>query len=160
MSETIRKSDKWIPWYFVMFFVVLVVLDLILCYIAISTGTGVVTDNSYKKGLEYGKVIEAIDKQNLSGISGDISFSSGKANGGTLAFALQDAGGNYMKNAQVTAKIIRPTQDGYDFDVTLNAEDNGYSASVQFPKAGQWRIAVTANLDGNRYYYAKRIVVE
>jgi len=51
-------KDKLIPWYFVIFFLVLFIVDGIFVYLATSTHTGVVTENAYEKGLRYNEVIE------------------------------------------------------------------------------------------------------
>lgn len=64
-------------------------------------------------------------------------------------------------NADVTAYIVRPTQDGYDYKVDLSAQENGqYLAQADFPMKGQWEISVVAQWGDQRYQNSERIVVE
>ena len=74
MQSGPRKSDKWIPWYFVAFFVVLAILDGIFVTIAATTHTGVITENAYQKGLDYNEVVAASEEQDEIGWVGNIGF--------------------------------------------------------------------------------------
>lgn len=66
-ASTPRKSDKWIPWYFVLVFLVVVCVNGFFVYTAVTTHTGLVTKSPYEKGLSYNKKIaEARRQENLS----------------------------------------------------------------------------------------------
>jgi nitrogen fixation protein FixH len=157
MTQTlIRKSDKYIPWYFVAFFVVLAILDGIFVYIATSTHTGVVTDNAYKKGLEYNQTIELVESQEKLGWKADIEFMQPH-----LVFYLKDKTDIEIKNAEVMAYISRVTQDGYDFKINLPYKENGqYSKNINFPLKGQWDISVVVKWNQQQYQKSKRIIVK
>ena len=60
----IKQKNNSFPHYFIVFFVILIILDSIFVYLATSTHRGVVTDNAYNQGLNYNKIIEASKKQN------------------------------------------------------------------------------------------------
>ena len=62
-QATKDPRDKWIPMYFVAFFAVIALLDGIFVYTAISTQTGVVTEQPYEKGLAYNEVLEKAKTQ-------------------------------------------------------------------------------------------------
>lgn len=155
-QSVMKKSDKWIPWYFVAFFVVLAILDGIFVYIATSTHTGVVTDNAYKKGLAYNQTIEKYEAQKELGWQTEITLVHPY-----LTFSLKDAQGAVIKDAQATAHISRITQAGHDFEVPLQLDENGiYKNKVDFPMKGQWEVSVVVKWNQQQYQQSKRIIVK
>jgi nitrogen fixation protein FixH len=156
MQDVMRKSDKWIPWYFVAFFVVLAILDGIFVTIAFSTHTGVVTQNAYQKGLDYNKVIAASERQKENGWKSNISLE-----GSLLGFELNDVNGHAIENAKVTAYMVRATQAGHDFLHRLPYGSNGrYEDHIIFPLKGQWDITVVAEWKNETYQQTQRVVVK
>lgn len=155
MQAIPRKSDKWIPWYFVAFFVVLAILDGAFVTIALSTHRGVVTDNAYQKGLNYNQTIAASERQDALGWAGTISFESGM-----LLLALSDKDQVAIKEANVTAYISRPAQAGFDFSVPLELNTEGvYSNNVIFPTKGLWNVRIMATWQQQQYQKSQNIVV-
>lgn len=128
-----NPKDKWIPWYFVMFFTAIALLDGIFVYLAVSTQTGVVTEHAYEKGLAYNHVLEeALAQPDWQQAA---TFKDG-----TLIWTLADENGTPITDAVVTAHINRPVQDGYDFDITLVHTNNGeYRTPLDLPLLGQWQ---------------------
>lgn len=150
------NRDKWIPWYFVAFFAVIMLVDGAMGTIAVKTQTGVVTDHPYEKGLAYNRVVAAADTQQKLGWKGTIFFTASNAQSGTLAFELKDRNGKPIAPDSVNAAIYRPTQDGMDFSVTL-AQPN---QTVHFPAPGLWEVRIHAQHEGVDYQQSKRIMVE
>ncbi|MBV1901885.1 MAG: FixH family protein, partial [Kordiimonadaceae bacterium] len=103
-----RKSDKYIPWYFVAFFAVLFIWDGFFVYTATSTHTGVVEDNTYNRGLNYNETIAAADTQAALDWQSEITFSPK----GILSFKLEKNDGTAVRSANVKAQFFRPTQAG------------------------------------------------
>ena len=58
-----NKNDKWIPWYFVLFFATIAICDAVFVGLALSTHRGLVTEHAYQKGLEYNHTIAAAEQQ-------------------------------------------------------------------------------------------------
>jgi nitrogen fixation protein FixH len=155
MERTIKKSDKWIPWYFVAFFVALAILDGIFVFIATSTHRGVITEKSYQKGLEYNKVVAASEKQETLGWNGSIILVNN-----TILFELKDNNDAILTDADVTAYFTRTTQAGYDFSVPLAFTGEGiYSKDVNFPLKGLWDVRILATWNQQQYQKSKQIVV-
>lgn len=157
MTTGMQPRDKWIPWYFVAFFVVLAILDGIFVYLAVSTQTGVVTEHSYQKGRDYNNVIAEVEQQEALAWHAEIAFD--KASGQVTA-ALTDKTGQAISHADVTAYFSRPTQAGYDFSEELTAQGNGYSKAVTFPLQGQWDVTIVAKDGDATYQQRERIIVE
>lgn len=150
-KESLTRKDKLIPWYFVMFFGVVVAVNITMATLAIKTNSGLVTDHPYEKGIAYNQVVDAETAQEALGWKADIEYASG-----TLSFALHDAKGKAVATDKVTAHITRPAQEGMDFDLTL---ENG-SAHVKFPLPGLWEIRIFAQSGTHTYQQSKRIVVK
>lgn len=148
--STLSRKDKLIPWYFVMFFTVIIAVNAVMITLAIGTSTGTVTDHPYEKGIAYNRVIQAEEAQEKLGWKADIEL-----NGNKLHVALYDADRKAIPVERMTARFIRPTQDGMDFEVPLTQGD----AEVSFPAKGLWEIRVFAQANGHTYQQAQRITV-
>lgn len=134
-----NPKDKWIPRYFFMFFVVVALLDGIFVYMAVSTQTGIVTENPYKKGLAYNQTLEKARAQPI--LNHKVSYADG-----ILRWVLP------LTKASVTASIRRPVQDGYDFDITLRHKGDGvYEAKPALPLPGAWTAELKATWDSKQF---------
>ena len=151
MSNIMQQRDKIIPWYFVMFFVFIALMNTVMVTLAVRTDTGIVTEHPYEKGLAYNKVVEAEVKQQLLQWSSDIKYEKG-----ILYFTLKDKENKLIIPEKTIATITRPTQDGMDFSVELK---NGKS-SISFPVKGLWKVRVDTTYNNIHYQKSKRIVVK
>lgn len=154
-----RPSDKWIPWYFVFFFLVIFVVDGFMVYKAVTTHTGVVDPAAYERGVNYNAVLERRARQLASGWHSDLSLKGSRH----IYFTLYDAEGVVVPEAFVTAELVRPTYSGQDFAVVLHEKADmagQYAAAVDFPDAGYWEIRIRAEKDGMLYQRHQRVVVE
>jgi len=154
-----RPSDKWIPWYFFAFFLVLISILVPMCVLAVRTNSGVVTENSYEKGLAYNRSIAASAEQKTLGWKSDLSVT--KENDMTrVTFSLTDATGAPLDQADVKLVFVRPAQKGMDRDLTLRWVSKGhYSAEVTLPATGVWDVYSSATLAGHNYQSAQRLTL-
>ena len=149
-----RPSDKWIPWYFVAFFVGLAIVNAIFIYIATSTHSGVVTENAYSEGLSYNETIAAAKAQENLGWNSDIVIEDN-------IIKLQVSDGNIgLKDASVIARFINPTRSGNDFTLKLKQTNQGlYEAKVPDNIIGQWDVRVQIEWQQIQYQTNKRIMI-
>lgn len=155
-EETARKSDRWIPWMIVGFFVVVAIFDGIFVYLAGSTHTGVVTDNAYNRGLDYNATVAAAEKQAGLGWKIDLDLKDGS----NLILKAIDSEQRPLQGAVVRAEFKRPTQDGYDFDVAMTETVAGtFETPVSFPLSGQWDVRVFVQWKQEQFQQSKRLVV-
>ena len=156
LANILKNPNKYIPLSFVLFFIVLAILDGIFVYLAVSTQTGVVTKNAYEKGLNYNEAIKLADisknyPQKLSvNIMGNNKVEI-----------------NYNIESQiifndVTYKAIRPTKRGYDNSgkIKYNSATNSYSKNLELPLAGIWDILVIAKSGDIELRKKERIFVK
>lgn len=145
------KKDKYIPWYFVLFFVVVAAVNAVMVTLAIRTHTGAVTDHPYEKGIAYNRVVEAEKSQQDLGWKADISIKDS-----ILSVKLNDSKNIPLNADKIIAHITRPTQEGMDFELTLNHGQ----VPVSFPVKGLWEIRIFATVGVQNYQHSKRVVVE
>lgn len=151
MSNIMQPRDKIIPWYFVMFFVFIALVNAVMVTLAVRTNTGIVTDHPYEKGLAYNQVVEAEKNQQKLGWNGDIKYENGN-----LYFSLRDKENKSLSPQKTIATITRPTQAGMDFTVELKDR----KSPISFPVKGLWEVRVDATHNNVHYQQSKRIVVQ
>lgn len=155
-TATHQAYGRRVFWYFVLFFVTLIAVDVTMATVAIRTQTGVVTEHPYETGVAYNKVVAAYKEQEALGWKGDVSFKAG-----VFSFSLKDSANHPVIAEKVTAQFSRPTQSGMDFSATFAANGNGeYSVSPSFPAKGVWDVRLFATQGDKHYQHPQRIVVE
>lgn len=140
--------DKWIPRYFVMFFAVIALVNGIFVYMAVSTQTGMVVDQPYKKGLAFNETLKKAKAQ-LS-LEHKVSY-----NNGVLRWTLP------INTASVTASIMRPVQEGYDFNVPLMHIGGGvYEANPTMPLPGAWTVKLSAIWEDKQFQTSHNFIAK
>jgi nitrogen fixation protein FixH len=143
-TSVIKKSDKWIPWYFVIFFAVIAVVNAIFVTTAITTQTGVVTDGAYEKGLAYDRFLDAAAAQARLDVEQHAEFKDG-----VLSWKITTREGRSLNASKVTVHFYRPAEAGHDFNARLHAAGNGlYQEKPQFPLPGLWVAQLEAQWQG------------
>lgn len=155
MTTIPRPSDKFIPWYIVLFFIVLSFVFGGFAYVAKKTHTGLVTEQAYEKGLDYNSTIEQSQAQDALGYMSDIAMKDG-----TVYFALVDANAMPIMGAAVKLWLYRPVHDGGDMHVEMIEVHKGqYEAKIAPPEKGMWEIRIHAVTPTVNYQVSKRVVL-
>lgn len=157
-----RPSDKWIPWYFVLFFVVIAAVNAVFVTLALKSFNGVTQENAYEKGLAYNEVLAARRAQDALGWRAEISADVTGPTSAALQVRLRDAEGAPLSGAIAEAALIRPTSAGQDFirPLTETAPAGTYAAPVEFPLPGQWDVQLRVQHDGQEYRQTQRIFLK
>ena len=152
-------GDRWIPWTFVAFFAVVFAANGTMVAIGFATWTGVTTDDAYRKGLAYNRVLAAARDQEALGWRADLGFEADGPTRGRVGLALADRDGRPLPGALVRARFVRPSHQGHDFELPLPAagEAGRYGAKVELPLPGVWEVRVSAARDGWIYRLTERI---
>lgn len=154
-----KKIDKFIPYFFIVFFVIIFIADFSFVYIAKKNWRGVYTEGGYQKGKDYNKTIKAKKEQESLGWKIDLKYKKIANNFANLKSCLKDKNNKIIKNAKLKAKITRPTQEGYDFIVDFMPQNNCYETKVNFPLKGVWDVEIQAFYDKKTFQYVKRYIV-
>lgn len=154
-----RPSDRWIPWYFVAFFVVLTLVLGYMVWLAVSSYPGTVSNHAYEQGLAYNKNLQAAAAQKALGWQGKVTVAAAGA-ATQLHYLLQGADGQPIKDAQVHCWLYRPSSSKLDEKLELAPQPDGrYGATVTLPAKGVWEIRLAAQAQGHAFQQTERVVI-
>ena len=157
-----KPSDRWIPWYFFGFFLILIAVLVPMCVVAFRTDSGIVTDNAYEKGLAYNKDIAAARALKDMGWQSDVSLTpTQRPDEVRVDFVLTNAAKQPIERATVKLWLVRPAQKGLDqkLDLKSGSEKGHYVADVKLPAHGLWEARISVSARDQIYQMTKRVTV-
>ncbi|MFP3920116.1 MAG: FixH family protein [Dichotomicrobium sp.] len=135
------------------FFGVMIAVNGVFTYFAVTTFNGLVTEGSYRKGLEYDRHLAAEAAQERLGWTARLELA---ARGRELRFKLQDEDGGPVSGRLVRARVGRPATDRFDRTVILSETSPGtYTGDITPSGPGNW-LASLEVIEG--YGEAKSVV--
>jgi nitrogen fixation protein FixH len=93
------------------FFGVMLLVNAIFVYFALSTFGGIDTENAYRKGLHYNAVLEAAHRQAELGWQTSVAYDEAL---GVLSLKITDSNGGAIKGLAIEGRLIRPATDRFD----------------------------------------------
>lgn len=141
------------------FFGLIIAVNGVFVYFAISSFSGVETPDAYTRGLAYNRVIEAAETQAALGWTVTLEQTAVVDQTTGLRVSVADRGGQPIEGLRVTAELRRPTHEGYDQKADLVAVGDGtYAGDIAVPLAGQWDAYIHAvRGDEERYTIKQRL---
>lgn len=148
------KRSRWIPWAFVGGMTIVVLVNLVLVYAALSTFTGVTTGRSYDRGRAYNQVLQEAARQDALGWTARVALE-----GGVLAVNVTDREGLPV-GGRVEGVLLRPLE-GAELALDFAAAGPGrFIAFAATPAAGQWEARLTLHDErGRRLDIRQRVLV-
>lgn len=160
MAERSR-SASWIPWAFAGFFLVVLAVNATMIWIGLSTWPGLVTDNSYERGLHYNRNLAAAEAQAALGWQVDYRVEPKDGGRARVEATLADREGRPIETAEIEALFVRPTSEGHDFTVRLRPRGEGrYTAEVAPPLPGLWDLHLRIRRGDDRWVGEKRLFLK
>lgn len=159
--EQPKKKRSIIPYYFVAFFLTVLVANIILVYIALSSWTGLETKNHYVKGLNYNEALQGAAQQEALGWDSQIRLELSDKSNGAVTVKLTEKDSSPLTGANVTLKVIRPTHHGHD--QTLNMAEiapGNYQVKVTFPLEGNWDLKQIVVKGEDAYQSVTRVFIQ
>ena len=127
------------------FFGIVFVVNATFLFKALSTYSGVVSNEPYRKGLAYNERIAADERQSQLGWRDEISV----ARDGAILVVLKDAERTPVGGLSITANVGRPTTAQFDRPTALVEGAPGiYAARAGALDEGAWIVAVEARQAG------------
>lgn len=157
---TAEKKRSKIPYIFFAFFAVVFAVNIFYIYIAKQSWRGVVTEDSYQKGLNYNGILKVFKKQKDLGWDVKARYIRNDKKSGSLRVDTFDKDKKLITDATVTAFFRRPVQDGYDFIQNLKFTEGTYQANIIFPTLGQWDVDISVTRGKDTVHEVKRYVIE
>ena len=131
---------------FLTFFATVFAVNGAMIYSALSTHTGLVANEPYRRGLRYNERIAADERQARLGWTDKIDV----GRDGRVGVVLADSGGRPVSGLKMEAILGRPATNRHDVRLTLaEAAPGRYEAQTAPLAEGAWLIAVDARADSN-----------
>lgn len=162
MIENVESKpiDRWMPWIFVLFFVVVIAVNMVMVYFAATSWTGLMTSHYYIKGLDYNQTLDEVAREKALGWTSVLVVKPNAHGVVRVDFTLTDARKLALAGAHVTARFVRPTSEGHDFKIKLDDYGRGhYVGRAQPPLPGQWDVYLEAQHPAGLYHVTRRIMV-
>lgn len=161
MPRPPRQPGWYIPWLFVAGFAVVIAVNGVMLHFALSTWTGVQTEQHFLKGIHYNEDLAGARAQAERGWKVGLDFTGTDPLKGLVAVTLHDKSGNLLKDAKVRVTFIRPTSEGHDLTLELPYLGEGrYAAPVTLTLPGQWDMRLVVDHPSGDYQDQKRIWVK
>ncbi len=142
------------------FFLIIFTANGFLAYIAVSTNTGLETEDYYKKGIAYDKTIARALEQDKSGLNVAISAKVQPGMVVNLSVTTKDAAGAPFTGKGVNILFFRPTMKGNDRRIALKENEPGiYSGETKLPLQGVWDMKLEIKDAGKVVYKTRSRVV-
>ncbi|PWC34659.1 hypothetical protein TSO352_24910 [Azospirillum sp. TSO35-2] len=149
------------PWIFVGAFMVVLAVNVLMVHFAMSSWTGVETENHFLKGISYNRDLAGARAQAERGWTVNTEFTSTEPRKAMVAITARDKAGNILKDATVTVTLIRPTSEGHDKTLSLPYLGEGrYAAPVELDLEGQWDLRLVIAHAAGDYQDQKRVWVQ
>ncbi|MFM9847952.1 MAG: FixH family protein [Hyphomicrobiaceae bacterium] len=140
----------------VAFFAVVISVNGAMIYSAISTYSGVVSTEPYRKGLHYNDRVQADENQQRIGWKDYLTIERD----GQVQLAITNADGVPVRGLDVRLVIGRPTTNRHDVHVALVSTPAGqYAARTEILSPGHWIASVEvrpSEADPEPVYRARR----
>lgn len=154
------RIEKFTGWHMlavlVMFFGVIVSVNLTLAWKANSSWTGLVVKNSYVASQNFNEQTAERRRQQAMGWKAGIGYETGR-----VTITLADAEGTAIKAASLTAMIGRPAFEAQDRTVVFNKTGSGVYAAETELGTGIWQADIDAvDAEGRRWQHSIRFTVE
>lgn len=146
---------RWIPWVFVGGMLLVVVVNAIMVYFALSTFTGVTVGRSYDRGRAYNQVIEEAARQDALGWQARVTLERS-----LLSVQVVDREG-LPAIGRLEGVLVRPLErTSLPLDIAMVGPGR-FIAAVEVPQPGQWEARLTLHgADGARFEMRERLFVQ
>ena len=140
---------------------IVLVVNAVMVYLAVTTNPGLVRDDYYERGRE----MEATIASRLSdgpgwSMSIDTPADTRAESDTTIRFFVVDKAGQPVTPDGVTYFAYRPSDVDRDFSLPMRPEGSGrYVVKVRFSLAGLWDTLVSVRSGGEEYLVGQRISV-
>ena len=126
---------------FLGFFATVLIVNGVMIYWAVSTHSGLVANEPYRKGLHYNERIASDERQARLGWSDTVAVSRD----GRVRMLLSEADGRAVHGMKITGVLGRPSTNHHDITLTLvEASPGHYAARTAALAEGNWLLSLEA----------------
>jgi nitrogen fixation protein FixH len=155
-----KRRFHWIPGLFVLGFVIVIAVNGVLIFTAVSSFSGLETFDAYEKGLKYNQALAAAAANAETGWRAEPNVTALGGGKHQLEVAITDRAGAPVTELQVAAFLVRPTAAGMDLSLALSDIGGGrYRADFAPQALGNWELRLRARRGDVTWQQIQRIFV-
>ena len=153
-----HRRGAYVPWLFVAGFGVVIAVNAVMIWFAVSSFSGLYSSDPREQGLHYNDVLARERQRDALGWKVDLAW---HASGSRLEIDLRDATGQPLVGALVTVNFVRPVEKRAPISVALQPVDLGrFAARVDLPEQGNWDVDVVVKAAGQRWAATRRMFLQ
>ncbi|WP_169568400.1 FixH family protein [Sneathiella limimaris] len=144
------------------FFTFMLIANGFFVYFALTSFSGLTTEDAYKKGLNYNAELATQREQLTRGWTPRVDIVAAGNNQVSISLALEDANGRAVDIRSVQGILVRPTVEGQDVVLEFNRNGDRLVAESVVSAPGNWDMKLYADA-GNyekAYHIEKRLWVK
>ncbi len=144
------------------FFAFMLIANGFFVYFALTSFSGLSTDDPYKKGLNYNQALAAKEKQQARGWISDLRVDEVNAGEILIKLTVLDAAGKVVEFSKTEAVLRRPAVQGEDIHLNFTKQENALVSRVKLEKLGNWDLKLLLHGGGFEmpYRLEKRLWVK
>ncbi len=144
------------------FFGVMIAVNMVFVYFALTSFSGLSFEDSYKRGTAYNNEIASANEQAARGWDSNITFEALGEKRGAISLLLLDKNGSKITGLDVLATLRRPVGPYDSHSQKMVATARGLETEIQFEHAGQWDLVFEIKGGGYEqpYRLEKRVWVK
>ena len=154
------RRERWIPWLFVMGFLVVIGVNATLIVAAAQTFSGLVVAHPYQEGNEYNQIRAQIEAQEKLGWRYTLRTEPGRDGNVHLTVTWRDKSGLPIDGLAIAGQMQRPVENMAAVPAAFRSSGSGsYVADIALPKGGVWDLHISAARRNIAYAAAERLVL-
>ncbi|WP_025898430.1 FixH family protein [Sneathiella glossodoripedis] len=124
------------------FFLFMLIANGFFLYFALTSFSGLSTEDPYKKGLNYNQALLAKEQQIARGWKPDLNIRHGTNGEVMVTLNVLDATDQPVRFTDVKAVFWRPAVQGEDVDLVFSENGNELTAAATLDKLGNWELRI------------------
>lgn len=153
---TAHPKSSIIPWLFVSFFGIVFVVNGIMVWLAVTTFSGLETEDAFARGLNYNETLAAEARQEALGWQAELKLARER-----IEVELRDQDGTLLMPERIVARLIRPSDSALDRLVVLELDGTGHHAlNIASLQPGLWEVQMQIDRGDERFFTAERVFVQ
>jgi nitrogen fixation protein FixH len=152
----VSKRPPLAPLLFVAGFAIVIAVNGIMAWLAVSSFSGLYSANAREHGVHYN---QAVSEQRARDKLGWKVVPDWR--GDRLQLTLTRATGAPLLGARVSAQLVRPVEKRSSIPLVWTDAGNGmFSAKVNLPERGNWDIDIVVDAEGHHFAETRRMFLE
>ncbi|WP_339778120.1 FixH family protein [uncultured Thalassospira sp.] len=156
-----RKSDRWIPWYFVGGFAVMLFANVCLIVFSQTSWVGLVSDHAFEDGNSYNQALSDARAQAELGWRTKVTVAGVMNNEATITVLFRDKVQEPISGAKMEAVLMRNDRDDMDEKIMLDEISPGeYRTRAKVPVYGNWKLRIVAHAQNHDYQVVEDVLIK